>query len=102
ELRSEFGHHIEIEKLEAELMLMSSGVADVEPTAFAADEPAPYEPATAVSASDQREVFDIDEFRSEFGLDESEPDESGDYETLYNTAVAYSEMGLTEQAIKEF
>lgn len=102
ELRSEFGHHIEIEKLEAELMLMSSGVADVEQTAFTADEPAPYEPATAVSASDQREVFDIDEFRSEFGLDESEPDESGDYETLYNTAVAYSEMGLTEQAIKEF
>src|SRR5690606_16885172 len=100
ELRSEFGHHIEIEKLEAELMLLTSGVADVEPSGSVIDEPVTE--IDAADIPDAREVFDIDEFRSEFGLDETEAEDGGDYETLYNTAVAYSEMGLTEQAIKEF
>ncbi len=49
-------------------------------------------------------VFDvIGEFRNELGLEEennSQPE--GDYETHYHTAIAYKEMGLTEDAIKEF
>ena len=45
----------------------------------------------------------IDQIRSEFGLDEaSETVEDGDYDTHYQTAIAYQEMGLTEQAISEF
>jgi tetratricopeptide (TPR) repeat protein len=45
----------------------------------------------------------IDEIRSEFGLDDNEPaGESDDYETRYQMAVAYQEMGLMEQAIKEY
>lgn len=46
----------------------------------------------------------IDEIRTEFGLEEAETvDEiTDDYETLYQMAVAYQEMGLTEQAIKGF
>ncbi len=98
ELRGEFGGHVEIEKLEAELMLMSTPAADVATSKTIEIEVEPIEEVGTISAG-----FNIDEFRSEFGLEESEPaDENGDYETQYSTAVAYSEMGLTEQAIKEF
>lgn len=48
-------------------------------------------------------VFDvIGEFRNELGLEEEESQPEGDYETHYHTAIAYKEMGLTEEAIKEF
>jgi tetratricopeptide (TPR) repeat protein len=43
----------------------------------------------------------IDQMRSEFGLEDTD-NESEDYDTHYHTAVAYQEMGLTEQAIAEF
>lgn len=46
----------------------------------------------------------IDEMRSEFGLDENdvEAGSDGDFDTHFQTAVAYQEMGLYEQAIGEF
>ncbi|MEP6945634.1 MAG: tetratricopeptide repeat protein [Acidobacteriota bacterium] len=46
----------------------------------------------------------IDEIRTEFGLEETEPssDLGGDYDTFYQMGVAYQEMGLMEQAIKEY
>ena len=97
DLREEFGHNVEIEKLEAELMLMSSSAAGVEPS-----ENIHIEIADDDEPETQSGGFDIDEFRSEFGLDEIDAAENGDYETQYSTAVAYSEMGLTEQAIREF
>lgn len=43
----------------------------------------------------------IDEMRSEFGLEESDPTDD-DYDTHYQTAVAYQEMGLMEEAIREY
>ena len=47
--------------------------------------------------------FSLDEMRSELGLDEQELDDgSDDYDTHYQLAVAYHEMGLMEEAIKEF
>ena len=44
----------------------------------------------------------IEEMRSEFGLDEGETSDHGDYETHYHTGVAYQGMGLVEEAIREF
>ncbi len=44
----------------------------------------------------------MDDFRSELGLEESEPVEEGDYETHYQLATAYKEMGLMEESIREF
>jgi len=44
----------------------------------------------------------IDEMRSEFGLDDNEPSADDDFDTHYHTAVAYQEMGLLEEAIREF
>ena len=43
----------------------------------------------------------VDEIRSEFGIEGSE-ESTIDYDTHYHTGVAYQEMGLTEEAIREF
>ena len=45
-------------------------------------------------------AFGIDEIRSEFGLDGD--DNSEDYDTHYQMGIAYQEMGLMEDAIREF
>ena len=49
-------------------------------------------------------IFDfLDDFRNELGLEESEPvEDEGDYETHYHLAIAYKEMGLMEESIREF
>lgn len=44
----------------------------------------------------------INEIRSEFGIDAGEESEDEDFETHYHLAVAYQEMGLMEEAIREF
>jgi tetratricopeptide (TPR) repeat protein len=44
----------------------------------------------------------LDDFRSELGLEESAPEAEGDYETHYHLAIAYKEMGLMEESIREF
>ena len=47
--------------------------------------------------------MNMQEFRNELGLEDSEaPDDGDDYETHYHMAVAYQEMGLMEEAIKEY
>lgn len=56
--------------------------------------------AAEVSTNGKHSTISLDEMRSEFGLEG--PDDAEDYETHYHTAVAYQEMGLTEQAIAEF
>ncbi len=44
----------------------------------------------------------LDEFRSELGLEESKPVEDDDFETVFQTAIAYKEMGLLEDSIRGF
>lgn len=44
----------------------------------------------------------FDDFRNELGLDDCEASSGDDFETHFNTAIAYKEMGLLEQAIHEF
>ncbi len=76
-LRTEFGERSEVRRL---VELMGE---------------APDEHVTA-------HAIGINEIRSEFGLDESEATVDDDYDTHYQTAVAYQEMGLMEEAIREF
>jgi tetratricopeptide (TPR) repeat protein len=47
-------------------------------------------------------TLDIAEIRNEFGIDEGDPADDDDYDTHYQMAVAYQEMGLIEEAIKEY
>ncbi len=58
----------------------------------------------AVAVKEISGGFDLDDFTSELGLDETsaEYDADDDYETHYHTAVAYQEMYLLEEAIKEY
>ncbi len=45
----------------------------------------------------------VNDFQKQLGFEESEPSkEDSDYETHYHTAIAYKEMGLTEDSIREF
>ncbi len=50
------------------------------------------------------QTFDfLDDFRSDLGLEEeSQPAAEGDYDTHYQMAIAYKEMGLMEESIREF
>ena len=42
------------------------------------------------------------DLKNEFGFEDSKSQTEDDYETHYHTAVAYQEMGLMEEAIREF
>ncbi len=44
----------------------------------------------------------IADLRSGLGIEDATADDDSDYETDFNTAIAYREMGLIERAIKEF
>ncbi|HEX3100716.1 MAG TPA: tetratricopeptide repeat protein, partial [Pyrinomonadaceae bacterium] len=73
-----------------------------------ASEPEFTQVAEVVEATEVKEeevtgnTLGISEIRSEFGLEDSETPDTGDYDTHYHTAIAYQEMGLMEQAIAEF
>lgn len=88
ELRGEYGDVDEIRELNKYLLSFTS---------------APPVEAEIVSVSSiGANGFDINDLRSELGIEESEPVADSDYDTHYHTAVAYQEMGLIEDAIKEF
>lgn len=95
EFRAEFGDTPET----AELAAYLNGTAEV--TASVADLPVAPVPGPA-AANGNNKLFDIGEFRNELGLEEPEVANDSDFETKYNTAIAYKEMGLLEQAIAEF
>ncbi|MGI8811630.1 MAG: tetratricopeptide repeat protein [Pyrinomonadaceae bacterium] len=86
ELRGEYAERPEVIELEE---YFKNG------TAIAATEIDPVIPVITGS-------FDLGELRSELGLEEADVPSDSDYETHYQTAVAYQEMGLVEQAIHEF
>ncbi len=44
----------------------------------------------------------LDEIKSEFGIVENVQTEDDDFETSYQTGIAYKEMGMMEDAIREF
>lgn len=95
DLQAEFGDRPEIDGLKAQLAGFES----------AADNPAIEAPPASIPALPVVEAsgFDINDLRSELGFeDEGSLIDDSDYDTHYHTAVAYQEMGLTEEAIKEF
>lgn len=91
ELRGEFGERPEIISLFKELGTIKAFVEEAQ-----AEAP-PSVPQFTNSGS-----FNLSEFREELGLEDSSQPDDSDFETHFNTAVAYQEMGLIEEAIKEF
>lgn len=88
ELRAEFGDVPEVSELT--LYLRGSAEAAVE-----IEQPAP-------ATNGNSGLFDIEDLRNELGLEESDAAVDTDFDTRYQTAIAYQEMGLLEQAIAEF
>ena len=61
----------------------------------------PSNPSTiAETSTNDKFINTFDDLKSELGLEESEPQDQSDYETHYQMAIAYKEMGLMEEAIK--
>jgi len=90
----------EVRSVEATFEVGQEFVPEIEPeqnfTSF-------EEPASQFQAANAVPGFDLNELRNELGIEETEtPEDDGDYDTHYQMAVAYHEMGLTEEAIKEF
>jgi tetratricopeptide (TPR) repeat protein len=59
-------------------------------------------PEAAGTEEEGGQKFDLNDFRSELGLEDISEEKDSDFETHYHTAVAYQEMGLLEEAIREF
>ncbi|MGD9561671.1 MAG: tetratricopeptide repeat protein [Pyrinomonadaceae bacterium] len=91
ELRGEFGERAEIVELLAEIGSLGGLAAGDEASA---DADVPHEAAPSPG-------YDLSDLRDELGLEESASVDRSDYETHYNTGIAYQEMGLVEDAIKE-
>ncbi|MEQ1606207.1 MAG: tetratricopeptide repeat protein [Pyrinomonadaceae bacterium] len=92
ELAAEFGDREEFAELRRKI-----GVEYVEEKPVEASV-IPEEQHEEIVAS----TLGIDEIRSEFGLESGDDQHDDDYETHYHTAVAYQEMGLIEEAIREY
>jgi tetratricopeptide (TPR) repeat protein len=65
------------------------------------EEETPVE-AAIVTEEVAASTLGISEIRTEFGLETGEEADDDDYETHYHMGVAYQEMGLMEEAIREF
>jgi len=57
---------------------------------------------SSVSQTQRPEIFDINDLRSELGLEDTNQDSGSDYDTHYHTGIAYQEMGLLQEAIQEY
>ncbi|MCD9185101.1 MAG: tetratricopeptide repeat protein [Pyrinomonadaceae bacterium] len=68
-----------------------------------AEMPAPEEMSAVKEETPAQNYGFFDDFRNDLGLEETPaPKDDGDYDTHYQMAVAYQEMGLLEEAIREF
>ena len=83
----------EMKRAEAMTAIAQEKQVQVEPEA----EPEPKTESGSENFSDP-----LSEIASDLGLDESEEPDEGDFEEHFNSGVAYKEMGLTEEAIREF
>ena len=100
-LESEFGNRRRIVELRQQLdgtsqLPLVEGpseevVAEIVEVGEAADDP-----------QNSKEFDILDKFKTDLGFDDTESEQNEDYETHYHLAIAYKEMGLMEDAAREF
>lgn len=104
ELENRFGKHDKIEEFRALVNSQKDAQTveneSVEPDSNAAN--FANNNLEIFSESEAKQFNPLDEFRDELGFEESEPAEEGDHETHYHLGIAYKEMGLMEDSIREF
>ena len=103
ELEEKYGNRAEFAKLR-ELLDDSPQtlVEQTEPEPEKVAEKNKIEADSTEIKGESKEFDIIGEFRSELGFEEEISEPEGDYETHYHLAIAYKEMGLMEESIKEF
>lgn len=110
EVMAEFGDRPEIVVLRKRIGIegpsdsVDTVTTDTAHTENVVSEAGQTEPAEEQNEEVRSNAFGIDDIRSEFGLEGGEEDSAGegDYDTHYQMAVAYQEMGLMEDAIREY
>lgn len=102
ELATEFGSRQEIEVLQKRIGMDFAAAIPVEAIVESVPVPAEIVDTSPILYENAASRLGIDEIRSEFGIEGHDDATDEDYETRYNTAIAYKEMGLTEEAIREF
>ena len=97
-LQAEFGNREEFDQYRNQLENPSQDI-NSQPESFEENEP-----DDSVSESENPNFDPLGDFRDELGIEENKiaAEEDDDYETHYQIATAYKEMGLLEDAIKEF
>lgn len=93
---------VEVEEELSVVGVNDEQAADVSESALGSEKPIPAD--ALIDASDEEQPENsFENFRDELGFEDSEQDvEEDDFENHYQPAVAYQEMGLTEEAIREF
>ena len=100
-LEMEFGRQPELDDLRIKLTDSAPAViAEVEPESEKIKEEVVEE--YKIKPENAQKYESLDELSEEFGIEESKAQNENDYDTHYHTATAYREMGLTEDAIREF
>lgn len=111
DFEQEFGNIPETAQLKAYIGGASPGMSGVDPEIAPTVAPTPVVvpapvvvPQAVIETAPAAKAFDLGDFRSELGLEEEDQTaaDDSDFDTRYQTAVAYQEMGLLEQAIAEF
>lgn len=95
-LVEQFGNRLEMAELQAKLGHTSAPIVVQEKPQTVEIKPTEM-PKPQINNSDA-----LSDFRNELGLEEFETEIGNDYETHYDTATAYREMGLLDEAIREF
>ncbi|HTK37680.1 MAG TPA: tetratricopeptide repeat protein, partial [Pyrinomonadaceae bacterium] len=98
ELRAEYGNRPEFDALANRIT--TTAVAADDANDILSAESLTMDAIPVISSNDTR--FGLDDLRTEFGLEEPEQADDSDYDTHYQMAIAYQEMGLMEDAIKEY
>lgn len=106
-LKEEFGQHPQFIEMRRNIVGPDEFESEVE-SVPEPDSEETFEEQPAEMASEQTDevmspaVNVYEQFRNDLGMEELEEKNEADYSTLYHTAIAYKEMGLMEDAIKEF
>ena len=103
ELETKFGKNESVDNLRNQIKVPAAVEDDNSQTSTTEEVIKPQIPQeTEIESAVQTEKFDpMDEFRSEIGVEETASSDESDYDTHYHTGIAYKEMGLTEDSIRE-
>ena len=66
------------------------------------NEPVAAETSSASAEEKPKPLNPLEDFRDELGLEDNETEQQSDFETPYQLGIAYKEMGLMEEAIRQF